>query len=450
MNLEPLRRLQIGRLPYLAWGLGLFCLKMPLDALLFRAFHQPYSPLIYLDAARSPLLHPGDQVGLWFAMWGFALPFIALGSFLTLARLRDAHLPTWMVVFFFVPFGNLLFFALLPLAPPGAPSFAAVEDRAVRHAAPVARAVALLAASAAGALLLLGTLAISVGLLKAYGAGLFIGAPFVMGYGVVALLHRLDAKANLGRSLLAAALASVLSLLPLLLLAAEGLVCILMALPLMLVLVLMGALLGWIITSGPRRRLSGTAPVLALLPLLLLWEGVRPAHTELRCVVSEVIVAAPPAVVWKRVIAFPELPPPTELIFRVGVACPLRAVISGSGVGAVRRCEFSTGAFVEPITVWNPGHELSFEVTSQPDALREWTLWTGPRPPHLDGYLRSRRGQFQLDTLPDGRTRLQGRTWYEVRMGPEAYWALWSDSLIHTIHLRVLNHVKQLAESDRG
>jgi hypothetical protein len=38
-------------------------------------------------------------------------------------------------------------------------------------------------------------------------------------------------------------------------------------------------------------------------------------------------------------------------------------------------------------------------------------------------------------------TAAQGTTWYTVDMGPELYWTLWSDSLIHDIHRRVLEHI---------
>jgi hypothetical protein len=163
---------------------------------------------------------------------------------------------------------------------------------------------------------------------------------------------------------------------------------------------------------------------------------------------SAIIVHAPPDVVWERVIAFPPLPPPTGLLFRAGIAAPLAATIDGAGVGAVRRCEFTTGTFVEPIEVWRPGRELSFSVVSQPDPMRELTLYPGPRPPHLDGYLQSTRGQFVLEPLPDGSTKLIGRTWYRVHMDPVPYWRLWGDRIIHAIHLRVLEHVAALAEGD--
>ena len=67
-------------------------------------------------------------------------------------------------------------------------------------------------------------------------------------------------------------------------------------------------------------------------------------------------------------------------------------------------------------------------------------------PAHLDGYLRSRRGEFRLVALPAGGTRLEGSTWYTLDMQPDPYWRLWTDGLIGAIHHRVLRHVKRLSE----
>jgi hypothetical protein len=163
---------------------------------------------------------------------------------------------------------------------------------------------------------------------------------------------------------------------------------------------------------------------------------------------SSLIVSAPLERVWRRVIAFPPLPPPAEWIFKAGIAAPMSAVIDGEGAGAIRHCIFTTGSFVEPIDRWNPPRELGFAVASAPDPMREWTLWAGPRPPHLDGLLQSTRGQFLLEPLPGGQTRLVGRTWYRTNMVPEAYWRLWADPIIHAIHMRVLRHVASLSEAD--
>jgi len=67
----------------------------------------------------------------------------------------------------------------------------------------------------------------------------------------------------------------------------------------------------------------------------------------------------------------------------------------------------------------------------------------------VDGYFVSRRGQFLLEPLPGGRTRLEGTTWYTHDLFPTVYWGLWSDAIIHRIHGRVLRHVQRLAEEAR-
>lgn len=159
------------------------------------------------------------------------------------------------------------------------------------------------------------------------------------------------------------------------------------------------------------------------------------------------IVDAPPDVVWKYVIAFPPLSEPTDPLFRSGIAYPQRAEIRGRGVGAVRHCVFSTGAFVEPIEVWDEPHCLAFRVTDQPPPMEELSPFH-IHPPHLDNFLVSRQGRFRLEALPDGRTRLEGTTWYTNQMWPADYWSVWSDVIIQRIHHRVLDHVRDLAETD--
>ncbi len=194
-------------------------------------------------------------------------------------------------------------------------------------------------------------------------------------------------------------------------------------------------------------RPTRDAVVAALvLPLLAGGESLLLEPTE-RVVSSSVEIDAPPEVVWQNVIAFPELPEQREWFFRLGIACPERARIVGHGVGATRYCEFTTGAFVEPITVWDQPRRLAFDVTEQPDPMFELSPYRHVHPPHLDHSLRSHRGEFRLVALDDGRTRLEGRTWYSVAIYPQFYWQLLSDELIGRIHHRVLTHIKSRSEA---
>ena len=112
--------------------------------------------------------------------------------------------------------------------------------------------------------------------------------------------------------------------------------------------------------------------------------------------------------------------------------------------GAVcRHCEFTTGSFVEPITV-GTATRLAFDVAST-STMEEWTRHISP--PHIeDSVLRSQRGEFLLKRISSNKTLLRGTTWYDFDMAPYWYWTLWSDAIIHKIHERVLTHIAQLSE----
>jgi len=187
--------------------------------------------------------------------------------------------------------------------------------------------------------------------------------------------------------------------------------------------------------------------MVAVLPVLALLPALSPVPQEVAPVVTSMEIEAPPEAVWPHVVGFAPLDPPEHWLFKAGVAAPMRARIEGEGVGAVRHCEFTTGAFVEPITVWNPPHHLAFDVTSQPPSMREMGLWPVVHAPHVEGTMSSQRGEFRLQALPGGRTRLTGTTWYTLDLAPEAYWRLWSDGVVHLIHERVLRHIARLAEA---
>ena len=277
-------------------------------------------------------------------------------------------------------------------------------------------------------------------------AALFIGTPLLMSATAAYVYNRRHAY-SLSSSMAVAITCLALACTALLLFALEGVVCIAMAMPTLIPTGAIGALLGKAIAQGARPRQSGLMAAVCVLPLVAAVEAYVAQPVE-RVVTSTVEIDAPVERVWERVVSFPELPAERAWYFRWGIACPERARIVGQGVGAVRYCEFTTGEFVEPITTWDEPHRLAFDVTDQPDPMFELSPYRGIRPPHLNHHLRSERGEFALESLPDGRTRLAGRTWYTINMFPQAYWTLWSDLLIHRIHQRVLAHIQQLAEND--
>jgi hypothetical protein len=295
-----------------------------------------------------------------------------------------------------------------------------------------------------GLLLLAILVAGGVGLLRggSYGLTIFVVFPVLLG-GLASWVFR---PANAGQAAGFGALAVMVAVGSLLIVGLEGVICIVMTLPLALPLGALGALLVYRAESSGLATGGGLAMLLLLPPASFTWDvQARPQVFEVRTAIA---IAASPEQVWKHVVTFSELPEPQEWFFRAGLAYPKRARIEGSGVGAIRYCEFSTGPFVEPIEVWSEPHLLRFRVTENPAPMNEWSPYARILPKHLHGYLISRQGQFQLTRLPGNRTLLEGTTWYQHGLWPADYWRWWSHAIIHRIHWRVLDHIRALAEAD--
>ncbi len=286
-----------------------------------------------------------------------------------------------------------------------------------------------------------------------YGIALFIGVPMLIGY-IAAASECYDASnvIDAGRCYRKAYLALLWTGVALLLIAWEGAICLLMALPIAIPFVYLGAKIAISIASASKNEAEQSSKTMCLtilvLPGLLVSEANFNPPPPLRHVTSTVIVNAPPETVWRNVISFPELPAPQEAIFKAGIAYPMNAEIIGHGVGAVRHCNFSTGTFVEPITDWNEPRCLRFSVAKQPPPMTEMSPYR-IHPKHLEGYLHCERGQFELFALPGKRTKMVGTTWYRDNIWPQEYWSIYSDAIIHKIHLRVLTHIKSLSETKR-
>jgi hypothetical protein len=275
-----------------------------------------------------------------------------------------------------------------------------------------------------------------------YGLTMFILLPVLLG-GIASWVFR---PTTCIRAAGSGALAVMAALCSFLIIGSEGLGCILMTLPLAVPLGALGSLVVYYAEPSRVAACSSVAMLLLLPPASIMWDShARPPVFEVR---SAITIAAPPEQVWKHVVTFSELPEPQEWFFRAGLAYPKRARIEGSGTGAVRYCEFSTGPFVEPIEVWNEPRLLRFRVTENPAPMHEWSPYAQVLPKHLHGYLISKQGEFRLTRLANNGTLLEGTTWYQHGLWPAEYWRWWSDAIIHRIHLRVLNHIRTLAERE--
>ena len=447
---------EADRKTYALVGLIGVAIKFNLDRIVAWYFHKSVLLSFYWAPLGSKvrLQHlSGDDSTFLATMLLVSMPFSWIGLAMTVRRLRHAGQPVWLAGLFFVPFVNLLFFLALCFLPkgerlpanegapwPGPNTLDELIPRSKLGSALVSIAVTTVIGLV---FVLMGTQVIG-----AYGWSLFVGLPFCLGLFSV-LTYSYHEPRNVGSCMSVAVLSVALLGVVLLVVALEGIICILMAAPLALILALLGGSLGYSIQSKhwwPRQSPGMISAVLFLTPALFGVEHVAALQSEVFVVHSSLEVHAPPQVVWNKVVAFTEIRAPREMLFRAGIAYPIRAEIAGHGAGAVRRCVFSTGPFVEPIQVWDEPRLLKFGVTENPAPMNELSPYSNLRPPHLHGYFVSKQGQFELTALPGGRTRVTGTTWYQHTMWPSGYWHLWSDYFIHRIHMRVLEHVRDQAE----
>lgn len=233
----------------------------------------------------------------------------------------------------------------------------------------------------------------------------------------------------------------------LLLFAFDGLICLVMAFPLAMLLGFVGVSLG----RALGRACGGVPTVIPLLfvlcyPGLVAFDRATAPPPPMRVVTTSVVVDAPIERVWQTVVAFPKISERADGIFRFGIAYPIEARIEGKGVGAIRHCVFSTGSFVEPITVWQEPTLLAFHVSSSPPPMKELSLYEHLEAPHLHGHMVSHHGQFRLIQRGD-QVVLEGTTWYTHTLSPQGYWGPITDFMIHKIHERVLKHIKRTVES---
>lgn len=290
----------------------------------------------------------------------------------------------------------------------------------------------------------------SIYFFKDYGWTVFIFLPFLIGFLPSYLASkRLELTRKDCYSLSFATLG--VSVIALLACAIEGAICIVMSLPMLMLIIWFGAYIGYIINNKKSKLSRAHATIiLAFYSLSFLSFDYINEPDDLIPVTTSITVNAPIEEVWENVVTFDTIAEPEEFIFKTGIAYPQNATIKGTGVGAIRYCNFTTGSFVEPITTWNEPNLLQFSVESQPVPMNEWNPFWDISPPHLDGYFKSYKGQFRLERKGNNVTLLEGTTWYKIDIYPQFYWKMWSDGIIHKIHGRVLNHIKTESEKDNA
>jgi hypothetical protein len=206
------------------------------------------------------------------------------------------------------------------------------------------------------------------------GAVMFLLVPVVAGFSIVLVAR----KPN---SAVAAALLSVLFSLTLLVaLGKEGVLCAVLAFPIIVVGLLIGAVIGMLLRNliaSLAANQTITMGVLLLIGpgLIFIGEQIeRPTleRPRIEVVKTTVRVNGPPEEVWGRILSIDNVEASKPLLMYVGLPIPLRCVMQGRGVGAKRTCYFNAGYIEETVTAWNPPYHLGLSIDRTHMPGRHW------------------------------------------------------------------------------
>jgi uncharacterized protein YndB with AHSA1/START domain len=214
----------------------------------------------------------------------------------------------------------------------------------------------------------------------------------------------------------------------------EGFICLIIVSPLLMTFTILGAFTGRAMFRRNDQNLN--VSVFALLLIVFVIDSTSVHHYE-NMVADTVVINAPPAKVWQYVVAYKRIAAKDKFwLFQIGMPSPVQSTADGYYLGAKRKCIFSNGyVFDEKIVAYDENKNLTFDITDQ------------PRDPEIMGHIDIQRGQFLLKDNGDGTTTLTGNSWYKLYVFPVWYYDIWAESITRNVHLRVMDHIKQLSEA---
>lgn len=206
------------------------------------------------------------------------------------------------------------------------------------------------------------------------------GVPFALGF-VAVWFGDPQNQVPWSRCVFLPWIAGLLCLMCALALVWEGIICVIIWLPLVLILSSCGGLVAGICHRlfKPKRDRNYCVVVIALLPFLAApVEQFRSAASEIRTVNTQIRIHASAQTVWEQIKTVPligEREQSFSFSHLLGFPRPLEANLVGEGVGAVRYATFERGVlFVETITEWDESQRLSFSIRADSEHIPPTTF----------------------------------------------------------------------------
>jgi len=175
-------------------------------------------------------------------------------------------------------------------------------------------------------------------------------------------------------------LAALVSLLFLVAGKLEGVLCAILAFPLLALGLGVGVVLGYLfrryVLEGLQHQMTSTVAVFMLSPIIVLagHQLERPALDTVRreTISSSIFLAAQPEEVWTSIQSIDSINADKPWLMHFGLPVPLRCTLERKGVGAKRTCYFENGFIEETITEWGPPYSMQLIIDRTNMPGRHW------------------------------------------------------------------------------
>lgn len=260
------------------------------------------------------------------------------------------------------------------------------------------------------------------------GPWLFIATPFVVGL-AIAFMSR-----GLGVLPIILTSSTLLSLTILVFSGLEGLPCVVMAFPLLIIGLGIGALVGMAIG---RRFISRYGQigviVLGMCSIAVAGFGSRSQpQSQLLVVETRTVFAAPLELVWQEVRSSQHISGDSSMLHLLHLPVPERCTLDADGL---RQCHFDAGTMYQRITHERPLRQFDVEVLSCDFVVRDWLEF-------VDASYRFREIEEGVEVLRQTRVR--------SRLEPRWYWSWFERFCVQLEHDYVLGSMRRMAERRTG
>jgi hypothetical protein len=258
----------------------------------------------------------------------------------------------------------------------------------------------------------------------------FIVVPLCIGYS-------LGIKLDWGISLVIAVMIGLTLFFFLLLTAGfEGLVCVIMLLPIFIPVVLIGILIGYNLRKRSLKTDKKNIIKISLYPLIVLLFSGGIEHFfsnkfENAKIESTIYLPYEASTVYDFIKSVDTLAGKRSLLMNLGLSVPQKCVLEKEEVGAKRTCYFENGTIEEKVTDIKRGEYIKMKVTNYDLPGFKWLKFDDAI------YLFDQKGDS---------TKLTRITTYQSQLKPRIYWEFWERQAIEAQHEYVLNDLKRRLE----